>query len=90
LLKVLLVLLVAAPVRGDDLGEIITADHLGQRLKTFADGRVGRNARARASSRAVPTNFSTTAGSAPPSGLVRVDRLRMSSAYSERAWPPVA
>ena len=37
-----------------------------------------------------PRKRSSTLASAPPSGFVRVDMLRTSSAHSTRAWPPVA
>ena len=79
----------SGPVLANDLSEVIAADHLGQVLKPVRDDLASTDA--------------TTAGSGLRGGDEAVNdagqgtavrgragrEIRISSAYSPRAWPPV-
>ena len=80
-LELLVPLVVPAPVRGDDLGEVVAAGHLRRGWPAAPGGsRPPRVALLPRLLQGRVTNRSTTLASAPPSGFVRVARFAISSA----------
>ena len=79
-LQLLVAGVVALPVLGDDLGEVVATGQLASAASSRARMTAsGSWPAARASVRALVTNRSTTLPIAPPSGLARVDMFRISS-----------